>query len=59
MKPEALKLARKIALREVARFRAAAVRHPISDQRIAEAAKKASGASVEQILKWMKETANV
>lgn len=55
MKPEALKLQRTIALKEVARFRAAKDRHPISDERIAEAAKKASGASVEQILKWMRE----
>lgn len=55
MKPETLKLQRTIALKEVARFRAAHDRHPISDQRIAHAAAKASGATVEQCLKWMRE----
>lgn len=54
MKPEALKLQRTIALKEVARFRAAHDRHPISDQRIAHAAAKASGASIDQVLKWMR-----
>lgn len=56
MKPEALKLQRTIALKEVARFRAAHDRHPISDQRIAHAAAKASGASIDQVLKWMRGT---
>jgi len=57
MKPEALKLQRAIALKEVARFRAARDRHPISDERIAAAVAKASGATPEQVLKWMKERA--
>jgi hypothetical protein len=55
MKPEALKLQRTIALKEVARFRAAKDRHPISDERIAAAAAKASGAGSDQVLKWMRE----
>lgn len=59
MKPEALKLQRTIALREVARCRAAEERHPMSDIRIANVAAKASGATPEQCLKWMKETASV
>lgn len=59
MKPEALKLARRIALNEVRRARAIADRHPMSDQRIAAVAAKASGATPEQCLKWMKEMPNV
>ena len=59
MKPEALKLQRTIALNEVRRARAIADRHPMSDQRIAAAASKASGATVEQVSKWMKEAGNV
>jgi hypothetical protein len=59
MKPEALQLARQIALNEVRRARAIADRHPMSDQRIANAAAKASGATVEQVSKWMKEMPNV
>jgi hypothetical protein len=55
MKPEALKLARQIALNEVRRARAIADRHPMSDQRIAAVAAKASGATVEQVSRWMKE----
>lgn len=58
MKPEAQKLQRTIALREVARFRAAHDRHPISDQRIANAAAQASGATPEQVLKRMREAGN-
>ena len=54
MKPEALKLQRTIALREVARCRAADS-HPMSDQRIAAVAAKTSGASPDQVLKWMLE----
>lgn len=59
MKPEALKLQRTIALNEVRRARALADRHPMSEQRIAAAASKASGASVEQVSKWMKEVPRV
>ena len=59
MKPEALKLQRTIALREVARCHAAEERHPMSDIRIANVAAKASGATPEQVLKWMKEPSNV
>lgn len=55
MKPEALKLARKLAMDEVRRARAIADRHPMSDQRIANAAAKVSGATPDQVLKWMKE----
>lgn len=54
MKPEALKLQRTIALKEVARCRAADS-HPMSDQRIAAVAAKTSGASPDQVLKWMRE----
>jgi len=59
MKPEALKLQRTIALREVARCRAAADGHPMSDERIAKAVAPIVRASVEQVSKWMKEAANV
>ena len=59
MKPEALKLARKLALDEVKRARAIADRHPMSDVRIANVAAKASGATAEQVIKWMKEPSNV
>lgn len=55
MKPKALKLQRKLALNEVARCRAAEERHPMSDQRIANVAARACGASVDQVLKWMRE----
>lgn len=55
MKPEALKLQRTIALNEVARCRAAEERHPMSEHRIANVAARASGASVDQVLKWMRE----
>lgn len=55
MKPEALKLQRTIALREVARCRAAEERHPMSEHRIANVAAHACGASPDQVLKWMRE----
>ncbi|ALC12499.1 hypothetical protein [Sphingopyxis sp. 113P3] len=55
MKPEALKLQRKIALKEVARFRADAHRHPMSDQRIANAVAPLVKTTPDQVLKWMRE----
>lgn len=55
MKPEALKLQRSIALKEVARFRADAHRHPMSEQRIANAVAPLVNATPEQVLKWMRE----
>lgn len=55
MKPEALKLQRTIALREVARFRADAHRHPMSEQRIANAVAPLVKTTPDQVLKWMRE----
>jgi hypothetical protein len=55
MKPEALKLQRKMALDQVARFRADAHRHPMSAERIAKAVAPLVKATPDQVLKWMRE----
>lgn len=57
MKPEALKFQRDLARRHIARAREAAKSHPMTDQRIAAAVAPQVGASVDQILKWMREPA--
>lgn len=55
MKPEALKLQRTIALKEVARQRVEHEGQPVSDRFLAGKASDLSGATVEQVLKWMRE----
>jgi hypothetical protein len=53
--PDQRRFQRDLALKEVRRARNATDRHPMSDQRIANVAAKASGATPEQVLNWMKE----
>lgn len=59
MTPDQKRFQRDLALKHVARAREAAKSHPMTDQRIAAAVAGTVGATVDDVLKWMKEMPNV
>jgi hypothetical protein len=59
MTPDQKRFQRDLALKHVRRFREAHDCHRLPDQRIAMAVAGTVGASVDDVLKWMKEMPNV